>query len=116
MDAGKNCAGIDDITDISGTDCIQDFSTAFRRFTQYAGTDSMLFQIFSRERGCFNIKTHIIETADQRKGFLFILICKCYDHSPVILHANAGSNHSFIHCPVKFPVISDGFSRRFHLR
>ena len=63
----KNSTGVDNITDIAGTDGIQNFFAAFAGLMADTGADTVCLQKFACQRGGFNIKAHIVETADKRQ-------------------------------------------------
>ena len=92
----KNGTGVDNITDIAGTDGIQNFFAAFTGLMADTGTDTVCLQKFTCQRGGFNIKAHIVETADKRQRFLFILIGNADNDGSVVAKCKPRGYHRLV--------------------
>ena len=92
----KNGTGVDNITDIAGTDGIQNFFAAFAGLMADTGTDTVCLQKFACQRGGFDIKAHIVETADKRQRFLFILIGNADNDGSVVAKRKSRGYHRLV--------------------
>ena len=116
MYPGGNGAGVENITDITGADRIENFIAAVAEFPADPGADTVTFEEGCGSFGGLNVEAQVIEPANQRQRLLFVFICQGYNHRAIVLHLDAGGLQCLVKCPVQLYIIADGFAGGFHFR
>ena len=116
MHAGKDCARVDDIADMTRTNGIEHFIAALVDVFELLCLNAVFPQEVRRERGRLNIEADIAEAPDKRQRFLLVLVRNGNQHGAVFEHRYPCRLEGLVKRTGKALIVAYCFAGRFHLR